>query len=861
MEVVGHGRAFEHLMKIMRHQEPAPQDLEDLNRLLSAHPAVLAVYDEQGMTPLVASIVHDAHMDVQLLLLEAYARMPALNAAGQTWKGKFPIHLAMDRHVKLPVIQKLVAISPETVKERDEDGRYLLHMVLECVPFPLSFIDFAGHVLQIFPEAAAVPSRDIYPLHFCLLNGLPHRLLVQVLAANRAAAGVPTWDGKLPLHIALEMSVDVRTVAVLLTANPQAMLRKMPNQMTVLEYVLQQKRPVQMVECLLYGSADKKVSKHALACCRASAMGRIHIVTTDSAAATGAQALHRGRGHRAADSEKKSLQLMVQWCEEEPIAVEVDPRSKVQVLKHQIQVLKKVPAQIQRLSFEGKQLLDNDFIETYHIPANNTVLARAHSDTLSLALVNKAHASLLTSLIRFDKNFAMEDDRNGHLPLHLALKNRADTEVVMELIDANPLAARVIQKATTQHPYPLHLALQCHYPLEVIQKLLDVPGCSAKDWHQDGSYNPQHVEDLRAINPLNVAIEAEARKEVIHLLLDRKCSLYARCPDSRRTALECAIVNRRETLLHHLLKLLNKAAQQGQRAQAERMVEELGPYDRQTPLHLAVVNGASKEAVAHLCSISKKPTEIRDPAGCMPIHAAVKNRASFAVVRELLEQNPRVVQAPDGRGRTPLQLAVSHEAPAGICMEICQMDKSAAQTQDAAGRSPIEIAVAADAPPWIVEELMKMSKEGEFTPCQLQYLQNMWPRNRASAECSQLLRGADLCRRNNHPGNNDELQDMLDKLHRDEQAMLGAVAVEDDDNDPAFMLPRGYTKIDESGQQTPAASKHAGQKLFMQTLKNEVEEEEQERLRAIEILKAAEGKEEPREEPGVFAAIGSWFGW
>eukprot|EP00971_Amphidinium_carterae_P061227 1212128-Amphidinium_carterae.1 len=29
-----------------------------------------------------------------------------------------------------------------------------------------------------------------------------------------------------------------------------------------------------------------------------------------------------------------------------------------------------------------------------------------------------------------------------------------------------------------------------------------------------------------------------------------------------------------------------------------------------------------------------------------------------------------------------------------------------------------------------------MSKEGEFTPCQLQYLQNMWPRNRVPLEAT-----------------------------------------------------------------------------------------------------------------------------
>mmetsp|Transcript_20149 Transcript_20149/g.46958 ORF Transcript_20149/g.46958 Transcript_20149/m.46958 type:complete len:917 (+) Transcript_20149:116-2866(+) len=779
-------KAWDSLMRHVRQAEPTGADLEDLNRLLRNRPDLLHWAGDMGMTPVNACIHYESHEDVQLLLLEACSRQVS-NPLVHTFDGKQTVHLAMDRHVSLPVIYKLVSVYPEAVKQRDEDGRYLLHMVLEYQPFPATFIELCSTVLNVFPEAATVKSRDLYPLHFCLMNGVPHRLLVQILRAHRAAAGVPTWEGKLPLHIAIENNCDVRTISVLLAAYPEAMLKKMTNQQTVLEYALQAKRPVTTLECLLDGGADRKVSKRALASARASAMGRCCVITSDSGSAM--QWLSR-HGHHHGQLNAKKLHVMVQWCEEEAISVEVDPSQKVSTLKQEIQRLKKVPATIQRVSFEGRQLLDDVEIERYHIPPNNTLLARPHSDILAIALANGAHEDLMLKLIGLNTRFAMEDDRNGHLPLHIAIKNRASESVVLKLLEANGRAARVPQAGASKLPYPLHLALKYGYSLQVIRTILTTVGNSPHDWKKDGSYDPRG-EMMVAINPLNVAIEADAALQVVDLLLEKKCPLMARCADNGMTVLDDALVSRREVLLWHLLPkitaLINSGGPAGE--EALRQFEEPG-FDRQTPLHLAVVHRASKESVVKLCAISKVATIVADPSGSLPLHASIKSGCSFAVIREIIRNNHTVVSQPDLMGRTPLQLAVIHHGAAGVVMEICHYDKNAAHHRDECGRTMMQLAIDCNAPPWIVEELMKVNSQNPVKSVG-EFLTNLWPHNRASAEVQRLRTTPKGTRRTQI---NEDVQEWLDDLDYDERVMLHGGDENFSSEEPLDMMPHWSVK-------------------------------------------------------------------
>ena len=218
-----------------------------------------------------------------------------------------------------------------------------------------------------------------------------------------------------------------------------------------------------------------------------------------------------------------------------------------------------------------------------------------------------AAMQLTNRLLELYPGAVHERDKLGNLPLHLALYNRADPELVLRLLEMNPEAA--CEAARSGGGLPLHCALEskAQPDLAVVRRLL--------------ALYPQavHTANSYGAMPLHIALGHTAPAPALIGLL------VAAHPN---------------------------AVCQGDSSGAEQANGSL-------PLHLALRNRAHPQLiVVRLLEAFPQAARERGSDGCLPLHLAIRCRLEPALVRRVLEAFPQAVSEPDALGNLPLHLAL-----------------------------------------------------------------------------------------------------------------------------------------------------------------------------------------------------------
>jgi hypothetical protein len=95
-------------------------------------------------------------------------------------------------------------------------------------------------------------------------------------------------------------------------------------------------------------------------------------------------------------------------------------------------------------------------------------------------------------------------DKDGNIPLHIAVRNSAPTEVIQFLIEAFPRGASI---RDSENLFPLHSALIKNASASIIRELIKAYPLAAR------------LHDNRGVLPLHISLEMHASVEVIKLLI------------------------------------------------------------------------------------------------------------------------------------------------------------------------------------------------------------------------------------------------------------------------------------------------------------------------------------------------------
>lgn len=819
---------LETVMSIMKGADTA-SSMEIMTEKIKDNKNLLKWVDRDGNTALHVGILSQASSDKISVLLDADGSI-----ASQKYRGRLPLHLALEFNRREEIITKLIDNLPSALQVADVsvDGRLPLHMVLESHPFPASFVELGMRVLSKYTGAAAVKSHEKLPLQVCLENGLQPRLTKEVLQAYRCAACVASKEGKLPLHLAVENNLDPRVIQDLIEANPAALMAKTicsGTEMTILEYAIRHGRSEPVIEAIMNGGAF--VNAKCMAYARAAAVGRLtkEAKFEDTAVRSRTQ-FDTSNDKEAMVRERRRLQFKVKPHAGEEFTMEMCPEEKVETLKQKIQDREGTPADIMRLTLGGKQLMDGFELRKYNVQKGCTIYLAQRFEILQQALRHQAEAKITLQLLRLRPEAAREDDVNGVLPLQLAIHNNCEESVVKSLLAENRDAVKIPVRGGSSAigEYPLHLALQKKYSPSVIEELLknSVP----LDWKPTGHYIPgvETIEPQCKL-PLHIAIRyggsPDHTKETISILLSKRCDISARDAITGHSALdECLAADQISNDLfgqiwHEIVK------------ERPKIAEESGP-NGQRPLHVAVVHNANQAIIEHLCGQGRDALDAYDVDKRLPIHLAVTYQACFAVVRTLLFHNPISINKTDGQGRTPLQLAVTHKAQPGVVFEITRKDSRTLAARDSRGRSLIELAVASDAPQWVVQELLEASPNEAVN---LNLLSGKWPNTKASSEA---LRFAFEARK--RAAREKQTASLFGTARSDGQERAEALA-----NARASLNPRNSSGTDRAPPPAQPPLRPSVNRLPAGDLSQEPQPEEEEQSMLTDIG----------------TAVGKWFGW
>jgi len=111
-----------------------------------------------------------------------------------------------------------------------------------------------------------------------------------------------------------------------------------------------------------------------------------------------------------------------------------------------------------------------------------------------------------------------------------------------------------------------------------------------------------------------------------------------------------------------------------------------------TPLHLALICGASDTIIFYLLEKYRSAASIQDYQGRVALHYACANGASTAVIQNLLECCPKTVLATDEQEWTPLHIAAVHSQSTEIIDAMLNISPKAILMFTKQGETAITIA-------------------------------------------------------------------------------------------------------------------------------------------------------------------------
>jgi ankyrin repeat protein len=258
---------------------------------------------------------------------------------------------------------------------------------------------------------------------------------------------------------------------------------------------------------------------------------------------------------------------------------------------------------------------------------------------LHIALRN-AYSFTVVELIFLEYPKAAEVQNNdGYLPLHIALDNGASSDTIRMLFKSYPKAARIQDK---NGDLPLHIALRN-----------EISSCVVKDVFQEYP-KAAKVHNNIGLLPLHIALEKDyCFFSIPFMLLEAHPKSvqiqdkHGRSPLHRLHCSEYYVPSSVPSMLKAYPEILSKSDDWGC-----------------LPIHAAL--GGNAHAHAHknyILSVLKtypKAVKVQDAAGRLPLHTALFNGACVTVVKIIYDPFPEAIMVQDNYGNLPLHYAAYH---------------------------------------------------------------------------------------------------------------------------------------------------------------------------------------------------------
>ncbi|KAL1496107.1 hypothetical protein AB1Y20_014732 [Prymnesium parvum] len=242
---------------------------------------------------------------------------------------------------------------------------------------------------------------------------------------------------------------------------------------------------------------------------------------------------------------------------------------------------------------------------------------------LHIAVDEGKSEGVVTALLAAFPEAVKEKDKDGSLPLHIAIDKGASEGVVTALLAAFPEA---VKEKDEDGRLPLRIAIDKGASEGVVTALLAAFPEAAKEKGKDWSL------------PLHIAIDNRASEGVVTALLATFPEAVKEKDGDGRLPLRIAIdKGASEGVVTALLAAFPEA------------VKEKGKLDGRLPLRIAIGIGASEGAVTALLAAFPEAVKEKDGRGGLPLHIAIDNRASEGVVTALLAADIRVFLAEPAR--------------------------------------------------------------------------------------------------------------------------------------------------------------------------------------------------------------------
>ncbi|KAG1666975.1 hypothetical protein FOA52_004258 [Chlamydomonas sp. UWO 241] len=278
-----------------------------------------------------------------------------------------------------------------------------------------------------------------------------------------------------------------------------------------------------------------------------------------------------------------------------------------------------------------------------------------------------------------------EKTKSGNLPLHVALSNKAEPEVMSALLAAHPTGAA--EKDSTGN-LPLHLAFMKHAVPEVLSLLLAAHPTSAAE------------ENTHGYLPLHLALANKAAPEVVSALLEAHPSGAAKKNIYGHSPLHLALANKAAPEVVFALLAAHAAGA------AEKN------KDGYLPLYLALDKNAVPEVLFAQLAAHPAGAAEEDKDGNLPLHLAMRNKAALEMVAAMLAAHPAGVSQRDKSGNLLLHLALSNKAAPEVVSALLVAHPPSAAEKDTNGNSPLHLVAANQAVPEVVAALLAAHPPG-----------------------------------------------------------------------------------------------------------------------------------------------------
>jgi ankyrin repeat protein len=351
-------------------------------------------------------------------------------------------------------------------------------------------------------------------------------------------------------------------------------------------------------------------------------------------------------------------------------------------------------------------------------------------------------------MISYSPNFLQEAvlvrDKDGSLPIHVALFCGAPLEVIQLLLDND--IQKQMHLAWSRGCLPIHLALFCGAPLEVIQLLLD----------NDIEKKTLFVKDVAGRLPIHIACVTRRSVEIVKLLLEsdpEKKTIHAKSNFEERLPIDIANhhgpVENVKVLLHFSIgdriqqlgleewkvrmeELINAMTRNPCSDTRMKLIQKiyarLCKYEASTrnmPRALSnalarllkrqtdsVTEDVNALIISYTQSVLQEAVLVRDKDGSLPIHVALYYGAPLEVIRVLLDndtENKSIFEM--DRKLLPIHIACEWRRSVEVVQMLLDSDPESKTIHAISreGRLPIDIVGYNNAPVEVVKLLLRVS--------------------------------------------------------------------------------------------------------------------------------------------------------